>query len=176
MNGYAETIHEAIDNVRRVFQAINENSKRAERDTGLTGPQLWAIKIISESAPIRVCDLAHRMYLHPATVIGILDRLEAQDLVVRVRSKDDRRAVEVALSNRGKYLVIQAPEVAQGLLVAGLEKLPLKTLKNISDGLQKMVEILGAQELPPLLIHSHEVNLPNQKRFGESGKRKEGAK
>lgn len=149
-----------IDNLRRVFQVVNEQSKKAEHETGLTGPQLWAIKNIAESAPIKVSDLARKMYLHPATVVGIIDRLELRGLVERTRSTTDRRVVEIALTDLGKQKVAQSPEVAQGLLVKGLEALPDKKLSSISGGLEQLVKILGAQEIPPQLILSPEVNLP----------------
>ena len=153
-----------IDNLRRVFQVVNEQSKRAEHETGLTGPQLWAIKIIAESAPIKVSDLARRMYLHPATVVGIIDRLETRGFVERTRSTKDRRVVEITLTDQGKEVVAQSPEVAQGLLVKGLEVLPDKKLAHIFDGLEQLVKILGAQEIPPQLILSQEVNLPRTRK------------
>ncbi len=153
-----------IDNLRRVFQVVNEQSKMAEHETGLTGPQLWAIKIIANSAPIRVSDLARKMYLHPATVVGIIDRLESRGLVERTRSTTDRRVVEIALTIQGNEKVMQSPEVAQGLLVKGLESLPEKKLANISYGLEHLVSILGAQDMPPQLILSPEVNLPQKNR------------
>jgi DNA-binding MarR family transcriptional regulator len=153
-----------IDNIRRVFKAVNEHSKKAERETGITGPQLWAIKVIGDLSPVRVSDLAHRMYLHPATVVGILDRLESRGLVKRIRSKDDRRVVKVQLTDDGKKIVTKAPQVAQGLLVAGLEPLPLKKLKEIASALEELVYILGAQELPAQLMLSTEINLPKRKR------------
>ena len=151
-----------IDNVRRVFKVVNEQSKKAERETGITGPQLWAIKVIGDLSPVRVSDLASRMYLHPATVVGILDRLESRGLVRRIRSKDDRRVVNVQLTDAGKKIVTKAPQVAQGLLVAGLEVLPVKKLQGIAAALEELVHILGAQELPPQLILSTEVNLPKR--------------
>lgn len=149
-----------IDNLRRVFQVVNEQSKKVERETGLTGPQLWAIKVIAENAPIKVSELARRMYLHPATVVGILDRLEGHGLVTRTRSVEDRRVVEIDLTGKGKNLVAHSPEVAQGLLVKGLETLHEEKLYMISDGLEELVSILGAQEMPPKLMFSPEVNLP----------------
>jgi DNA-binding MarR family transcriptional regulator len=160
MSSKNEIVAEIIDNLRRVFQVVNEHSKRAEHETGLTGPQLWAIKTISDQASIRVSDLARLMYLHPATVVGILDRLEARGLVSRVRSREDRRVVKVELTTVGTALVRKAPEVAQGLLVAGLEKLSSPKLKKIEESLDQMVEILGAQGIPPQLILSPEVNKP----------------
>jgi DNA-binding MarR family transcriptional regulator len=155
-------VADIIDNIRRVFQVVNEHSKRAKRETGITGPQLWAIKVIAEASSLRVSDLARRMYLHPATVVGILNRLELQGLVKRVRNNSDRRIVMVELTARGKELVVKAPQVAQGLLVAGLEVLPFKQLEEIDAGLEILVEILGAQELPPQMMLSLEYNLPGK--------------
>lgn len=151
-----------IDDIRRVFQVINEQSKRIKRKTGLTGPQLWTIKTIAESAPLRVSDLAKRLYLHPATVVGILNRLELQGVVRRIRTTKDRRVVTVELTDAGNALVAKAPQVAQGLLVAGLEELPMEKLEVIGAGLQELVSILGAEALPPQLLLSSEVNLPEQ--------------
>jgi MarR family transcriptional regulator, organic hydroperoxide resistance regulator len=162
MDENSKRLAEIIDNIRRVFQVVNEHSKRAEKDTGITGPQLWAIKTIAEYAPIKGAELARRMYLHPTTIVGILDRLEARGLVVKTRSKVDRRIVEVELTEQGKTLVANAPEVAQGLLVKGLETLPEENLRRISDGLEELVRILGAKELPPSLMLSSEVNLPKR--------------
>lgn len=155
-----EIISEVIDNLRRAIQAINEFSKNAEKATELTGPQLWAIKIVASSAPIKVSELARQMYLHPATVVGILDRLESKGLVQRTRSTEDRRVVEIDLTQEGKAVVDLAPEVAQGLLVKGLEALPEETLSHVSEGMKHIVRILGAEEFPPQLLFSHEVNLP----------------
>jgi MarR family transcriptional regulator, organic hydroperoxide resistance regulator len=109
-----------------------------------------------------VSELARRMYLHPATVVGILDRLEKQGFVARVRSTLDRRVVRIELTRKGQDLVRKAPEVAQGLLVQGLEKLSGSELRNIYKGLDTLVGILGAQSVPPRLILSPEVNKPKK--------------
>jgi DNA-binding MarR family transcriptional regulator len=156
----SDNVSEIIDNLRKLFQVVNEQSKKAEKETGLTGPQLWAIKTIAQGSPIMVSELARRMYLHPATVVGILDRLELHKLVVRVRSTTDRRVVRVELTAQGNALVRKAPTVAQGRLVIGLEQLTAVELKNISDGLNRLVDILGAQNIPAKLIRSPEVNNP----------------
>ena len=161
----SKLVADMIDNIRRVFQAVNEYSKKAERETGLTSPQLWAIKVIAEGAPIKVSELARRMYLHPATVVGILDRLETRELVLRTRSKEDRRVVEIDLTEQGRDLLTQSPEVAQGLLVKGLETLPKEKLFQLDEGLKSLVKILGAQEIPPKLLLSPEVNLPKRKKL-----------
>ena len=160
MSDPKETISEVIDNLRRAIQAIDRYSRAAEQETGLTGPQLWAVTHIAKEAPIRVSELARRMYLHPATVVGILDRLAAKELISRNRSTADRRVVEIELTGKGRELVEKAPEVAQDMLVTGLEALDSGRLKQVAEGMAQLVRILGAEELPPQLLFSQEVNLP----------------
>ena len=159
----ADLLTAIFDNLRRVFQVINSKSKKAEQETGLTGPQLWAIKVLAESAPIKVSDLASKMYLHPATVVGIIDRLEARGLVERSRSKRDRRVVEIELTNIGNEIVSNYPSVAQGLLLKGLEELSNDKLAVIAEGLEQLANILGAQDSMPQLLLSPEIKLPRRK-------------
>ena len=157
-------IAEIVDDLRRIFQAVHSYSRRAKKASGLTGPQLWAIKMIADAGSIRVSDLSRKMYLHAATVIGILDRLMRLGLNKKTRSRTDRRVVRVSLTKAGKVVVERSPEVAQGMIVSGLEALSAHRLGKISDGMKEMVRILQAQELPPKLLLSPEVNIPNARR------------
>jgi DNA-binding MarR family transcriptional regulator len=155
-------IADVLDNLRRVFKVVHRYSKRAEKVGGMTGPQVWAMKVIAESAPIRVTDLARRMYLHASTVVGILDRLEQQSLIERTRSKKDHRVVMVSLTAKGKETVSKVPQIAQGLLLKGLKELSDEDLQTTSEGLRMLVGILGVEGIPPPLLLSPEVNAPTR--------------
>jgi MarR family transcriptional regulator, organic hydroperoxide resistance regulator len=167
-------IAEIVDDLRRIFQAVHSYTRRAKKESGLTGPQLWAIKMIADAGSIRVSDLSKKMYLHPATVIGILDRLIRLGLIKKTRSRTDRRVVHVSLTKAGKEVVERSPEVAQGMIVSGLEALSAPRLGKISDGMKEMVRILQAQELPPKLLLSPEVNI-SVNRHGMTKKVEQGA-
>jgi DNA-binding MarR family transcriptional regulator len=156
-------VAEIMDNIRRVFQVVNEQSKQVERETGLTGPQVWAIKVIAGHDRLRVSDLAMKMYLHPATVGGILDRLEKRGLISRNRSTEDRRVVEVCLTEDGRSLVEGSPEVISNKITKGLESLASTDLVIIHEGLDRLAVILDAKGLPPRLIGATEVNLPEDR-------------
>jgi len=156
-------IADVLDNLRRVFKVVHRYSKRAEKVGGMTGPQVWAMKVLAESAPIRVTDLARRMYLHPSTVVGILDRLEQQGVVTRTRSKEDHRVVAVSLTAKGRETASKVPQIAQGLLLKGLLELSDGDLETTSEGLRRLVGILGVEGMPPPLLLSPEVNAPGGK-------------
>lgn len=144
---------EIIDNFRRVIQAITEYSKTTEQSTGLTGPQLWVVKILDNSAPMRVPELAQLMYLSPATVVGILDRLERKGLIIRTRSTADRRVVDLHLSDAGKLLAAKSPEVAQFMLVKGLDELTDEQFSTVELGMKHLVRMLGAEHITPQPLH-----------------------
>ncbi|MDD2899218.1 MAG: MarR family transcriptional regulator [Desulfuromonadaceae bacterium] len=157
-------VAEVIDDIRRIFQVLTEQSRKIEHETSLTGPQLWVVKILKEASPMKVSELARRMYLHPATMVGLLDRLEAKGVLTRTRSEKDRRVVYIDLTMQGHELEINSPEVVQNLLVSGLEKLTTNELKTISGGLGQIVSILGVKGAPPQLIMSSEINAPKRRR------------
>jgi DNA-binding MarR family transcriptional regulator len=56
---------------------------------------LGCLDLIGRHGPLSPSALARRAGLHPATVTGVLDRLERGGWVVRERDRDDRRAVVV---------------------------------------------------------------------------------
>lgn len=160
MTEQGDAVSQVIDNLRRTIQALNESYKSTEQETGLTSPQLWAVKLIANAAPIKVSELARGMFLHPATIVGIIDRLEAKGLVVRTRSTEDRRVVELDLTSTGRELVANAPEAAQVMLVKGLEALPEKSLQQVAAGMEQLVRILGAEGRVPQLLFSQDMNMP----------------
>jgi DNA-binding MarR family transcriptional regulator len=153
-----------VDDIRRLYQVLTEQSRRVEHETSLTSQQLWVVKMLEESSPLKVTELARRMYLHPATMVGLLDRLEGKGLVKRTRSEKDRRVVHIDLTEQGRELVKNSPEVVQDLLVKGLETLGEQKLKTISAGLEQLVTILGIKELAPQLIMSSEFNAPRRRK------------
>ena len=156
-------IADVLDNLRRVFKVVHRYSKRAEKVGGLTGPQVWAMTVLAESAPIRVTDLARRMYLHPSTVVGIVDRLEQHAQVTRTRSGKDHRVVTVSLTAKGRETVSNVPQIAQGLLLNRLKDLSDEDLQTTSEGLRRLVGILGVEGIPLPFLLSPEVNAPKGK-------------
>jgi DNA-binding MarR family transcriptional regulator len=52
-------------------------------------------------------ELAHRLWVNPATITGIVDTLERDGLVERRRDAADRRQVRLSLTPRGRSLAVE---------------------------------------------------------------------
>jgi len=73
---------------------------------GLNDVDLDCLDLIARLGPISPSSLAQQAALHPATITGILDRLERGGWVARERDPADRRAIRVrALRDRSAELV-----------------------------------------------------------------------
>jgi DNA-binding MarR family transcriptional regulator len=81
------------------------NHQVSER-LGLNDVDLDCLDLVSRFGPLNPTALAQRASLHPATMTGILDRLERGGWVIRERAPSDRRSVVVrALRDRNAELV-----------------------------------------------------------------------
>lgn len=140
-------ISEIMQSLRRIIKAIQDYSQEVSNKFGITGPQLWALKTVSQSGKLSLGELSKKMYLHPSTITGVVDRLEKKGYVVRDRGQEDRRVIKVQLTTEGKRLVRKTPNPVQGKMIYGLRGLRREELNGIYDSLQKLVEIMEAQNV-----------------------------
>jgi DNA-binding MarR family transcriptional regulator len=96
------TIKEALRELSNQLSVLNHHvSAHLElRDTDLD-----CLDLIARHGPISPTTLAQRTGLHPATITGILDRLQHAGWIARDRDPTDRRAVRIqALRDRNPEL------------------------------------------------------------------------
>lgn len=83
---------------------------------GLTHPQYLVMLSLWERAPRSLRDLADELAMEPATLSPLVKRLEAQGRVVRGRSSDDERVLEISLTEAGRALRTDALSVPRQIL------------------------------------------------------------
>lgn len=81
----------------------------------LTVPQIFLLRDLVKKGPTSISDLAANLNLANSTVSGIVDRLERDGFVKRVRGSD-RRVVYVQLTERAACFKEQVPQFQQKFL------------------------------------------------------------
>jgi DNA-binding MarR family transcriptional regulator len=120
--------------LHRIFQAVDLFSRKVLRDFGVSGPPVWALRTIASSKVVSMGALARRMHLHRSTVTGIIDRLEAGNLVIRERSAGDARIMELGLTSKGRAILAKAP-APRSKAARGLGRLPIRELRRVQSAL-----------------------------------------
>jgi DNA-binding MarR family transcriptional regulator len=69
-----------------------------------------------DPAPQRVLELADRVLISQSSVSRALARLEDMELAVRARARDDARATEVRLSERGRLVARQLRAIEEAVV------------------------------------------------------------
>jgi DNA-binding MarR family transcriptional regulator len=140
-------IYDTMQSLRRIFKALQNFSHEVSTKFGITGPQLWVLKTIFQNGSLPLGELSKKMYMHPSTITGVIDRLEKKGYVSRDRDRKDRRVIKVQLTPKGKRLVKRAPNPVQGKMLHGLRGLKKEKLDLIHESVQTLVEIMEAQNL-----------------------------
>ncbi len=92
-------IRDGLRDLRNQLASLNQ---RVGTRLELKGIELDCLDLIARFGPIKPSTLARHANLHPATLTGILDRLERDGWIVRDRDASDRRAITVrVLGERG---------------------------------------------------------------------------
>ena len=95
--------------LRKIIRAIGMRSRQLSKEVGLTGPQLMILQKVGKQTGVMVREIAEDINLSSATVTNILDRMEARNLVERIRSTTDKRKVGVSLTHEGGKALSTAP-------------------------------------------------------------------
>jgi DNA-binding MarR family transcriptional regulator len=95
--------------MRRIARAIEIHSRRLDRELDLTLPQHVVLASVRDLGEVTSRAISHEADVSPATVVGILDKLEAKGLIERYRSTKDRRIVHTRITRKGEEMLARAP-------------------------------------------------------------------
>jgi len=153
-----ETYDQVLVSLRQIIRAIDLHSKRLERESGLTGPQLLVMQLIGSSGEITAGVIARNVSLSQATVTSIIDRLERKGLLRRERSTDDKRKVMVSLTAQGGKALEAAPTLMQESFINAFNRLEDWEQALILSSLQRVASMMNASDLDaaPLLDSTDE--------------------
>ncbi len=138
---------EVLRALRRIIRATDLHSKRQGRKTGLTTPQLLVLQAIHQQPDASVNWVATKVNLSQATVSNILDRLQARDLVQRIRSNLDKRRLCLQLTAKGEECIQHAPQPFQQAFSQRFDALPEWEQYQILASLNKVASMMDAEDL-----------------------------
>jgi DNA-binding MarR family transcriptional regulator len=78
----------------------------------------------------------------------VVQKLVTAGLVQSVRSAEDRRSVQLSMTDKGRKTLKKAPSAVQDHIVEGLETMPLRDRRELARLLTRLVDSIAVPELP----------------------------
>jgi DNA-binding MarR family transcriptional regulator len=113
-------------------------TKEVARRVELTGPQLTVLKVLEGVGDLSLSELSERIRAQNSTVTGIIDRMEREGLVVRARSTEDRRVVNIRLTDKGAKIAREIAVEPMEVFRSALESLSATEMQELLRILTKI--------------------------------------
>ena len=134
-----------VSGIRWLIRSVQRDSERAAKQYGLTGAQANALHALSQQGAMNSAQLSRALFVTPANITGIVDRLETKGLVVRQRKPGDRRSVVLSLTDQGKTTAAQMPDPVEARLIEGLSRLSEEEIGYVEQAMDLIFNIVEAR-------------------------------
>lgn len=122
----------------KAMRALTRYATAGIEDTGLGNSDFRVLEVLLHKGPLPVNTIGPIVDLTPGSISVAVDRLFAKDLVSRVESSEDRRVRIVALTPRGKDLIVQAFRKHAGQMRRVFSELSPDELRCLETALKKI--------------------------------------
>jgi MarR family 2-MHQ and catechol resistance regulon transcriptional repressor len=106
---------------------------------GLTPPQFSIFESLGHLGPMKICEIGAKKLMTGGNMTVVIDNLEKQGLVERIRSTEDRRSTIIQLTKKGKQLFdnvfVQHAQCVEELIWSVL---PEEEITQLSELLKKL--------------------------------------
>ena len=137
-NEYTEEVAHMEKELRYVAAIIKQQGRRILSNYTITPPQFVALQWLFEHGDMTIGDLSNKMFLAFSTTTDLVDRMEKNSLVKRVRNTQDRRVVRIHLLSEGERVIEEVIDKRRHYLNSVLAEFDEQEVKVFSDLLTKL--------------------------------------
>ena len=141
---------EILTQLRRMVRSVNLESKRIEKEYGVSIPQLLCLKYLSKRPERKASqrEIGEFLSLNASTITGIVNRLERKDLILKLPKGEDKRVNFVTLTEAGEKLIANSPELIDDRVSRKLKALPEARLQELRLVFDQLIDLLDIPEQP----------------------------
>lgn len=128
--------------LRKIIQAMEIHSRKLLKLYGLSGPQIYLLRIIRESGELKISDIAKKASLSQATVTDIMTRLEKSGYIIRTKGSLDKRNKYITLTPKSESMLEANPSLFEKDFIEKLSKLEEWERSMMLSALQRISMIV----------------------------------
>ena len=124
--------------LRYVSGLVKQKGREMLNNYKITPPQFIALQWLSEEGDMTIGELSSKMYLAFSTTTDLIDRMEKNELVQRVKDDKDRRVVRIHLLEEGKRIIDEVIKKRQVYLQDVLVNFSSEEIITLKENLIKL--------------------------------------
>lgn len=132
---------------RIVVKSIRRHYQQVERQSGVSGAQLWALTHMAAHPGAKAGELARALAIHASTASNLIGRLDALRLIKRKRIGGDQRTVQLYLTAKGTNALKRAPRPLIGVLQQALSELSERRLDALHTSLSELISAMKVKDV-----------------------------
>lgn len=126
-----EELFEVTSMFRTLLKSISQEWNKRGRENNLSFPQYKMLYILDMSGTQKVSQLAECLGITPAAITGITDKLLTEGYVKRERAENDRRVVNISITELGKDIIRQVNENQKEMIDGMFNQLREEDLQHL---------------------------------------------
>ena len=111
----------------------------------ITNPQFEALLVLREHGELTMGELCAKMFLACSTATDLIDRMERNQLIERVRDTADRRVIRLRVLPKGNHLIDQILEARQAYLSNAMAGMAASDKARLIWSLQQLTAVLSRE-------------------------------
>jgi len=132
--------------LKQLMDTSKQNVHKHFKEMKVTGPQGMLMGTLAHYGEMKISDLSEKLGLSNSTVSGIIDRLENQGFVERIRSKEDRRVVYVNVTSEFMKVSEEHFKEMENFFEGMMSNATPKELDEILLGLDTLQRVFNRHE------------------------------
>ncbi|MFD1390601.1 MarR family winged helix-turn-helix transcriptional regulator [Alkalibacillus flavidus] len=153
--GGSKSLHSTIDSkviaelekdVRYISNMVKQRGREILNHYPITPPQFIALQWLLDSGDLTIGELSKKMYLAFSTTTDLVDRMEKNELIERIRDPKDRRVVRIHLLERGKDIIDEVIDKRQQYLRDVLKSYSSDEVETLRRSMTQLFEEMKHQE------------------------------
>lgn len=131
--------------LRWVSTSIKRKGREILSDFEITPPQFEALLYMMKEGELTISELSNKMFLACSTITDLVDRMEKNQLVERVRDSRDRRVVRIRVLEKGNKLIDEVLDARRAYLQEALSDINTEHKQMIIEALNAIHQRTGAE-------------------------------
>lgn len=139
---YLENIATIEKDMRYISGIIKQKGREILSNYTMTPPQFVALQWLFEEGDMTIGELSNKMFLAFSTTTDLVDRMEKNQLVQRVKDPNDRRVVRIHMLEEGKRLIDEVIKKRQGYLQEVLNEYNTDDIEELKKNFMRLHQVM----------------------------------